>query len=39
MPAPEDRIGIVWEIRDSLAVRVWSYRDPDEALASVGLTE
>jgi ketosteroid isomerase-like protein len=33
----EDRIGIVWELRDGLAVRIWSYRDPDEALASVGL--
>jgi ketosteroid isomerase-like protein len=31
----EDRIAIVYELRDGLATRIWSYRDVDEALAEM----
>jgi ketosteroid isomerase-like protein len=32
----EDKIGIVFEVRDGLAVRVSSYRNVEEALAEAG---
>jgi ketosteroid isomerase-like protein len=29
----EERIGIVYEVRDGIATRIWAYRDVDEPLA------
>lgn len=33
----EDRIAIVFQVRDGLARRIWAYRDVGEALADAGI--